>query len=197
MTLIRAAHSPSERRLPYTWMSVRDLLLVCCVTPGQHKQAGHSLSKASWEMLVQEPWPQVSPDAFWKCWCGVWRSALASQHRDHRASHLISPSLILAGFHPHPSSQWTWLGPGASRASVCSVGHLAAASHLYKASTMVTLASAETLQLLRIKTRVLHTKPSTPTGPYKAWPLPTLHVLLIPSFLALSLLQAKLSVQVQ
>ena len=62
---------------------------------------------------------------------------------------------------------------------------------------MVTLAPAETLQLLRIKTRVLNTKPSTPTGPYKAWPLPTLHVLLIPSFLALSLLQAKLSVQVQ
>ena len=25
------------------------------LTPGQHKQAGHSLSKASWEMLVQEP----------------------------------------------------------------------------------------------------------------------------------------------
>lgn len=87
------------------------------------------------------------------------------------------------------------LGLGTSRASVCSVRHLAAASHLYKASTMVTLAPAETLQLLRIKTRVLNTKPSTPTGPYKAWPLPTLQ--LIPSFPAFSLLQAKLSVQVQ
>ena len=182
-------------------MSVRDLLLVHCVTPGQGKQAGHALSKASWEMLVQEPWPQVSPDAFWKHWWWSLEICISIQHRPGSQGNSLNFSKShTSGSHPHPSSQWTWLGLGTSRASACSVRHSAAASQLYKASTVVTLAPAETLPLffhfeLKIKTRVLKTKPFKPIGPCKASPLPTLHVHLIPSFPALSELQANLQVQ--
>lgn len=194
VTLIRAAHSP-RRRLPYTYEWVSETCFWSAAWP--RVSISKLVTPSAWhrgKCLSRIPiW--VSPDAFWKRWWWGLEICISIQHHDHRASLLISPGLIL-GFHPHQAPNELGTGNLSRGPSVCSVRHLAAASHLYKASTTVTLAPAEPFNS-GIKTRILNTKPSTPTGPLQglasAHPPRSTHTL----FPALSLLQAKLSVQVQ